>query len=166
MGPWVRIPPLPPEPPARVAFFVVGFEGPGVNDAPVERQSRPRPSREARIESPMLRHKSMRILIQGAGRLRNRPANPGVQKLHLRIGMEPVLAILHDGNVGALFFCELGYGFPGGQVILSTIQNAGGNAPFDRMPAHIAQIFPGQGFPKRCRDFLFALQFILCNIRL
>ena len=55
MGPWVRIPPLPPEPPARVAFFVVGFEGPGVNDAPVERQSRPRPSPQARIESHRFR---------------------------------------------------------------------------------------------------------------
>ena len=34
----------------------MGFEGPGVNDAPVERQSRPRPSREARIESHRFRH--------------------------------------------------------------------------------------------------------------
>ena len=33
-----------------------GVEGPGVNEAPVERQSRPRPSREVRIDSPMLRY--------------------------------------------------------------------------------------------------------------
>ena len=32
-----------------------GVEGPEVNDAPVERQSRPRPSREARIESHRFR---------------------------------------------------------------------------------------------------------------
>ena len=44
-------------------FFVReqrGVEGPGVNEAPVERQSRPRPSREARIESPMLHHNTTR----------------------------------------------------------------------------------------------------------
>ena len=50
----------------RVVFFCEqrGFEGPGVNEAPVEPQSRPRPSREARIESPMLHHKRPLILIQ------------------------------------------------------------------------------------------------------
>ena len=34
-----------------------GVEGLEVNDAPVERQSRPRPSPQARIDSPMLYHK-------------------------------------------------------------------------------------------------------------
>ena len=40
----------------RVVFFCEhrGFEGPGVNEAPVEPQSRSRPSPKARIESPML----------------------------------------------------------------------------------------------------------------
>ena len=49
-----------------VVFFYEqrGFEGPGVNETPVEPQSRPRPSREARIESPMLHHKRTLILIQ------------------------------------------------------------------------------------------------------
>ena len=42
----------------RVVFFCEqrGFEGPGVNEAPVEPQSRSRPSPKARIESPMLHH--------------------------------------------------------------------------------------------------------------
>ena len=42
-----------------------GFEGPGVNDAPVERQSRPRPSPQARIESHRFRHITTWLLIQG-----------------------------------------------------------------------------------------------------
>ena len=50
-------------------------------------------------------------------------------------------------------------------MILSTIQNAGEDVPFDRMLAHIAQIFPGQGFAKLRGNFFFAFQLILRNIR-
>ena len=51
----------------RVVFFCEqrGFEGPGVNEAPVEPQSRPRPSREARIESPMLHHLPLSRRLSG-----------------------------------------------------------------------------------------------------
>ena len=76
------------------------------------------------------------------GMLWNRPAEPIVQKLHLFLCVEPVLTVLHYGKVCALFFRKFGYGFSGGQVILSTIQNAGWDVPFNRMLAHIAQIFP------------------------
>lgn len=42
---------------------------------------------------------------------------PSVQKLHLLFGMEPVLAVGHDGQLRPKAFRERGYGLLGGQIV-------------------------------------------------
>ena len=66
-----------------------------------------------------------------------------IQDFHLLLCMEPVLSGLHYGESCADSIRKLGYGFLGSQMIVSSIQNAGGDIPFDRMLSHIAQILLG-----------------------
>ena len=68
--------------------------------------------------------------------------DPLIQNIHLFLCMEPVLPLLHNGERRAGLRGESGDGLPGSQMILSAIQNTGGNAPADGMLPHIAQVLP------------------------
>ena len=69
-------------------------------------------------------------------------SDPLIQKAHLLLGMEPMLPIRHDGQISMMPSGERGYRFYRRQVIMLTIQNAGGNIPDDWVFTHIAQIIP------------------------
>lgn len=56
-------------------------------------------------------------------------SNPIVQKLHLFLGMEPMLAAGHDSQICMVLLCKCGYRFYRCQVIVLAVQNAGGNIP-------------------------------------
>ena len=74
---------------------------------------------------------------------------PIIQKLHLFFGVEPMLAVFHNGQLGVVLFGKSGDGFIRCEVILAAVENGGRRVPFDRMLAHITEILPRQVLAER-----------------
>lgn len=53
-----------------------------------------------------------------------------------------MLATGHDGQISMVPLGKCRYRFNGCQVVMLTVQNAGGDIPDDRVLAHIAKILP------------------------
>ena len=54
---------------------------------------------------------------------------PMIQKLHLFLGMEPMLATGHDGEFCVVTLGKRRYGFHGGQIVVFAVQNLRRNIP-------------------------------------
>ena len=65
-----------------------------------------------------------------------------IQKLHLFLGMEPMLPVRHDGQISMVLRCKRRYCFDRCQVVVLAVQDAGGDIPDDRVLTHIAKIRP------------------------
>ena len=65
-----------------------------------------------------------------------------VQKLHLFLGMEPMLATGHDGQISMVPLGKCQYCFNRCQIVMLTVENTGGDIPDNRVLAHIAKILP------------------------
>ena len=65
-----------------------------------------------------------------------------IQKLHLFLGMEPMLPVRHDSQISMVLRCKCRYRFNGCQVVVLAVQDAGGDIPDDRVLTHIAKIRP------------------------
>ena len=76
-----------------------------------------------------------------------------------------MLATGHDGQISMVLGCKCRYRFNGCQVVMLTVQNAGGDIPDDRVPAHIAKILPGQRFSEIRGDFPFLGKLLFGHIR-
>ena len=92
-------------------------------------------------------------------------SDPLIQKPHLFLCMEPMLATGHDGQICVVSPCKCRYRFDGCQVIVLAIQNTGWDIPDDRMLPHIAKILPRQCFSKICGDFPFLGKCLFGHIR-
>lgn len=76
-----------------------------------------------------------------------------------------MLATGHDGQISMVLGCKCGYCFNGCQVVMLTVQNAGGDIPDNRVLAHIAKILPGQRFSEIRGDFPFLGKLLFGHIR-
>ncbi len=82
-------------------------------------------------------------------------AEPAVEEGHLFRGVEPVFAAGHDRELCADPGDERGHRFGRGQEIAVAVQDAGGDGPSKRMPAHVAEPVPGERLAEADRDFFF-----------
>ena len=88
-----------------------------------------------------------------------------IQKLHLLLGMEPMLTTRHDSQSCIVLRRKYRYRFDRCQVIVLTVENTGGNISGNRMLPHIAKVIPGQRFFKICGDFPFLGKLLFGHIR-
>ena len=58
-----------------------------------------------------------------------------IQKLHLFLGMEPMLPVRHDGQISMVQFGKCRYRFNGCQVVMLTVENTGRDIPDNRVLA-------------------------------
>lgn len=89
--------------------------------------------------------------------------DPMIQKTHLLLCVEPMLATRHDRQLRTDPFSEGRYGLQRGQIVPLSVQNTCGDAPRNRMLPHIAEIPPRQRFSERCGDLLLFRKLPLCD---
>ena len=67
---------------------------------------------------------------------------PAIQKPHLFLRVEPVLAALHDGESSMVLLCKIADGFKWRQVVTASIEDPRRCRPADGMASRIAEIVP------------------------
>lgn len=76
-----------------------------------------------------------------------------------------MLATGHDGQISMVPLGKCRYCFNRCQVVMLTVQNAGGDIPDDRVLPHIAKVLPGQRFSEIRGDFPFLGKLLFGHIR-
>ena len=88
-----------------------------------------------------------------------------VQKLHLFLDMEPMLATGHDGQISMVPLGKCRYCFNRCQIVMLTVENTGRDIPDDRMLPHITKVISRQRFSEICGDFPFLGKLLFRHIR-
>ena len=84
--------------------------------------------------------------------------DPPIQKSKLLFSVEPVLAVLHDGEAGTVAADKSVHRLPGRQVVVSGVEDLGGDVPGDGVFPDVAEITPGEGLPEGGWNFAALLQ--------